>query len=84
MREFLEWGLVDVFRKHCPGGGHYTFWDYRIPNAFKRKMGWRIDYILATETLAKKSEAAWIDTAPRTLEKPSDHTFLAAQFHIHS
>jgi exodeoxyribonuclease III len=82
MREFLAWGLVDVFRKHEPGGGFYTFWDYRIPNAFKRKMGWRIDYILASPSLAAKSRRAWIDVKPRTAEKPSDHTFLAAEFEV--
>lgn len=81
-REYLAWGLVDVFRKHHPGGGHYTFWDYRIPNAFKRKMGWRIDYILATKPLAEKSARALIDTEPRTQQKPSDHTFLVAEFQL--
>ena len=80
MQEYLAWGLVDVFRMHEPGGGHYTFWDYRIPNALKRRMGWRIDYILATPPLAKKSQKAWIDTGPRGAEKPSDHTFLVAEF----
>ena len=80
LREYLAWGFVDVLRKHESAGGHYTFWDYRIPNAFKRKMGWRIDYILATPPLAKESQAAWIDTYPRTLQKPSDHTFLVAEF----
>lgn len=80
LREYFDWGLVDIFRKHEPGGGHYTFWDYRIPNAFKRKMGWRIDYILATKPLAEKSLRVWIDTEPRTLPKPSDHTFLIAEF----
>ena len=80
LREFLDWGLVDILRKHEPSGGHYTFWDYRIPNALKRKMGWRIDYILATAPLAEKSRKAWIDTQARMLEKPSDHTFLVAEF----
>ncbi|MFH1349731.1 MAG: exodeoxyribonuclease III [Pseudomonadota bacterium] len=80
MREYLNWGLVDIFRKHHPEGGHYTFWDYRIPNAFKRKMGWRIDYILATTPLAEKSADTWIDTGARLLDKPSDHTFLMAEF----
>jgi exodeoxyribonuclease-3 len=81
LRQFLDWGLVDVFRKHEPGGGHYTFWDYRIPNALKRKMGWRIDYILGTAPLAEKSIRVRIDTEARMLEKPSDHTFLVAEFH---
>jgi exodeoxyribonuclease-3 len=80
MRALLDWGLVDLLRKYHPGGGHYTFWDYRIPNAFKRKMGWRIDYILGTEGVAGRCRKIWIDTAPRTLTKPSDHTFLVAEF----
>ena len=81
-QRLLEWGLKDVFRKHRPEGGHYTFWDYRIPNGFKRKMGWRIDYILATAPTAAVCNRVWIDTEPRLMVKPSDHTFLAAEFHI--
>jgi exodeoxyribonuclease-3 len=80
LQEFFDWGLIDIFRKHQPGRGHYTFWDYRIPNAFKRKMGWRIDLILATAPLADSSRKAWIDTEPRTGSKPSDHTFMIAEF----
>lgn len=82
LKGYLDWGLVDLYRKHHRDAGHYTFWDYRIPNAFKRKMGWRIDYILATDPLAKKSTKVWIDTEPRTREKPSDHTFLVAEFEM--
>jgi len=80
MQEFLAWGLIDIFRKHEPQGGHFTFWDYRIPNAYKRKMGWRIDYVLVTAPLAEKSLRIWIDTEPRLWERPSDHTFLVAEF----
>jgi exodeoxyribonuclease III len=80
LREFLEWGLVDVLRKHEPGEGLYTFWDYRIPNAVKRNLGWRIDYILATPPLAETSTRARIDVDARLLAKPSDHTFLQAEF----
>jgi exodeoxyribonuclease-3 len=78
--EILDWGLVDVFRAHQPGAGHYTFWDYRVPNAVKRNIGWRIDYILATRPLAGACTSSWIDPAPRCLQKPSDHTFLVAEF----
>jgi exodeoxyribonuclease-3 len=84
LRRLLEWGLVDVFRKHHPEGGHYTFWDYRIPNGIKRKMGWRIDYILASRSLAAKSIDARIDIQARLAEKPSDHTFLIAEFDLRS
>jgi exodeoxyribonuclease-3 len=82
MRDLLSWGLVDVFRQHQPNGGHYTFWDYRIPNGFKRNLGWRIDYLLATKPLADLSEKAWIDKTPRAQSKPSDHTFLIAEFRL--
>ncbi len=82
MEKILDWGFSDVFRYHHPEGGHYTFWDYRIPNAFKRKMGWRIDYILATRPLAEKVKTVWIDTEPRSSQRPSDHTFLVTEFDI--
>ncbi|MBW1729605.1 MAG: exodeoxyribonuclease III [Deltaproteobacteria bacterium] len=82
MRELLGWGLQDLFRKHESRGGFYTFWDYRIPNALKRKMGWRIDYVLATAPLADKCVRVWIDEGARSLKKPSDHTFLVAEFDL--
>ena len=80
LREYLTWGFVDVFRKHESGGGFFTFWDYRVPNGFKRNIGWRIDYVLATPPVAKTSQRVWIDTKPRSRQKPSDHTFLVAEF----
>ncbi len=82
IRKIMEWGFIDIFRMHHGEGGHYTFWDYRIPNGFKRNMGWRIDYIFATKPLAEKSTRAVIDKEPRTREKPSDHTFLVAEFDL--
>lgn len=77
-----SWGFVDVFRRHNPEQRAYTFWDYRIPRSFKRGLGWRVDHIWATECLAEKSTRAWIDTKPRQLEKPSDHTFILAEFDL--
>ena len=82
LRRFMDWGLHDVFRKHHPEGGHFTFWDYRVPNAVKRRMGWRVDYILATEPLSRRCSNAWIDVSARMLPKPSDHTFLVAEFDL--
>ena len=82
LKEYFKWGLKDLFREQHSGGDHYTFWDYRIPNGFKRNMGWRIDYILATRPLLAKLKKVWIDTEPRGLEKPSDHTFLVADFQL--
>jgi exodeoxyribonuclease III len=74
------WGFVDVFRKHCPQPGQYSFFDYRTRDAVRKKTGWRIDHIMATAPLARRSVRAGIDLEPRLREKPSDHTFLFAEF----
>jgi exodeoxyribonuclease-3 len=77
---FIDWGFTDLFRLHCQTGGNFSFWDYRQPNGFRRNLGWRIDHIMATEPLAKKCTKCCIDTKPRMMEKPSDHTFVVAEF----
>jgi len=78
-----DWGFVDVFRKHHPGEpGQYSFFDYRVPKSVERGLGWRVDHLLATAPLAKKSVNAWIDLEPRKAEKPSDHTPIVAEFKL--
>jgi exodeoxyribonuclease-3 len=74
--------FVDVFRKHHPEPGNYTFFDYRVKDAVKRKLGWRVDHILATPPLAEKSVDCYIDMEPRLKDKPSDHTIVVAEFKI--
>ena len=81
--ETLAWGFVDVFRKHHSEPDQYSFFDYRTPNAVGRKMGWRIDHILATPALAAKSTDAYIDLRPRRQPRPSDHTAVVAEFNLH-
>jgi len=76
------WGFVDIFRLHESAGSMYTFWDYRIRNALQRGLGWRVDHIWATQPLADKSSRAWIDVKPRLSERPSDHTFVVAEFGV--
>ena len=74
-------GFTDIFRKHHPGeAGCYSFFDYRVPKAIERGLGWRVDHILATEPLAARSLGCDIDMKPRLAEKPSDHTVLVADF----
>jgi len=76
-----EWGFVDVFRRHHPDeAGQYTYWDYRARNPVESGVGWRVDHIWATEPLACQSTGAWIDVEARRAERPSDHTFLVAEF----
>ena len=74
----LAFGFTDLFRHHNPELADYSFYDYRAPFDPGRKRGWRIDYVLATPPLAKKSVAAAIDIVPRTRPKPSDHCPLYA------
>ena len=78
----MAWGLTDLFRLHHPQERQFTFWDYRLPMSFQRNLGWRIDHLLATEPLALACRAAWVDTAPRGQEKPSDHAPVLAQFEL--
>ncbi len=81
LEDIKAWGLMDVFRKHYPGvAGQYTFFDYRIKDSVTRKLGWRVDHILATKKLADKSKSCSIDLESRLKEKPSDHLILYAQW----
>ncbi len=81
LARIMESGFVDVFRAHCDEAKQYTFWDYR-GLSFRRNFGWRLDYIMATKTLAAKCTRCWIDKEPRKMEKPSDHTPLLAEFKL--
>ena len=75
-----QWGFVDIFRKYHPEPGQYSYYDYRTLNAVQRKMGWRVDHILATAPLARKSKDCYIDLKPRLEPKCSDHTVMTAEF----
>jgi exodeoxyribonuclease-3 len=80
LEKFVDWGLVDLFRKHCSDSGQFTFWDYREPAGLKRNHGWRLDHIMGTEPMSKTCTNCYIDKKPRTLEKPSDHTPVISEF----
>jgi len=71
-------GLKDSFRLFEQPEGAFTWWDYRM-NAFKRRMGLRIDHILLGEHLAPRCKAVRIDVEPRKLERPSDHAPVIAE-----
>ena len=80
LKALKDWGFDDVYRLHNPLEKAFTFWDYRIPNALKRGLGWRLDHIWATQCVSEKSRKSWIDVDMRLAERPSDHTFIAAEF----
>jgi len=82
LQRVKDWGFVDVFRRHCPEPGQYTFWDYRVRDPVERNVGWRVDHIWATKPLAQRSTRCWIDVEARGAERPSDHTFVVAEFEL--
>lgn len=47
---FLAAGFVDTFRHFQPEGGFYTWWSH-FAQARARNIGWRIDYVLVSESL---------------------------------
>ena len=82
LTKIVSHGLIDLFRLFNFDGGHYTFWDFVVPAALQRGIGWRIDHIYTTEKLAEKCTACVIDVEARKREKPSDHTFVIADFEL--
>jgi exodeoxyribonuclease-3 len=79
LERILDWGLVDVFRQRHPQGGVYSWWDYRMLG-FAKNDGLRLDYMLATETLAQTCTSAEIDRDQRKGEKPSGHAPVTVAF----
>jgi exodeoxyribonuclease-3 len=80
-QDLLAVGLKDSFRLFDQPAQAFTWWDYRM-NAFKRKMGLRIDHILVSDTLARICRNCTIDVEPRKAERPSDHAPVAADLEI--
>lgn len=80
-RQLLELGFVDSFRLFDQPAQSFSWWDYRAA-AFRRNLGLRIDHILISENLADKVCGATIDTAPRKLERPSDHAPVVIKLNI--
>ncbi len=68
----VDAGYADVVRPHTPGPGVYTYWDYKQLR-FPKKQGMRIDFILASPTLASRIRSAMIDREARKGKNPSDH-----------
>ena len=82
LADAMAWGMEDVFRKHLPEEGNFTFWDYRVKDSLNRNIGWRIDHILATKPLAALSQSVKVERELRAMERPSDHTAVTAMFDL--
>jgi exodeoxyribonuclease III len=72
LRELQGLGLKDVVRERWPGKRVFTYWDYRA-GMFHQDLGMRIDLVLATEPVADRVKAAWVDRQARKGSGPSDH-----------
>jgi len=81
LKSLLAVGFKDAFRLFEQPERSFTWWDYRM-NAFRRKMGMRIDHILLSEELAKACAACTIDVEPRRNERPSDHAPVIAELNL--
>ncbi len=76
-----RWGFVDVFRKINDEVKEFTWWSH-FHHDFEKDRGLRIDHIWASPNMAELCSDCWIDKTPRTLEKPSDHAPVTAEFSI--
>ncbi len=65
-------GLHDVVRDRWPNERVFTYWDYRA-GMFHQDLGMRIDLVLASEVVAGRVRAAWVDRQARKGSGPSDH-----------
>jgi len=74
-------GLTDVYRLFDQPERVYSWYDYR-QMAFRRKMGLRIDLVLASRSMTDACTASEIDLQPRRLERPSDHAPVWAEFDL--
>ena len=81
LQGITDLGLTDTFRLFEQPENSYSWWDYRAAG-FRRNRGLRIDLILASQTLAGNCSACVIDKEPRSLERPSDHTPVVADFNL--
>lgn len=73
LTDLLSSGFRDVYRGLYPDKEQYTWWSNRA-NAWANNVGWRIDYQIATETMASVSVKSYVYRD----KKYSDHAPLVA------
>jgi exodeoxyribonuclease-3 len=65
-------GYSDLMRNRWPDEAVFTYWDYR-QLCFPKNLGMRIDLTLATDDVAERVKAVWVDRAARKGTGTSDH-----------
>ena len=81
LKKILAMGLQDTFRMFEQEERSWSWWDYRM-NMFRRKLGLRIDLVLASKAMAERCVASYVDIEPRRQERPSDHAPAVAEFNM--
>lgn len=80
LTELLGTGWVDVVRVlHPDVAGPYSWWSWR-GKAFDNDAGWRIDYHLASPTLAGRAASARVDRAELYALRWSDHSPVTVSY----
>ena len=79
LQRIFDLGLTDTFRLFEQEERTWSWWDYRM-NMFRRKLGLRIDLVLASDSMKERCTASYIDIEPRRQERPSDHAPAVAEF----
>jgi exodeoxyribonuclease-3 len=76
MQQILSRGLVDVHRKFEPDNPDLFTWWAPWRNMKQRNIGWRLDYVWASQALADRAQACAVQREFGT----SDHGPVVAQF----
>ncbi|RMG95998.1 MAG: exodeoxyribonuclease III [Deltaproteobacteria bacterium] len=79
LAELCGFGLVDCFRAKSDEAGVYSWYDYRHA-AYARRMGMRIDLLLATRPLVERCVEVVHFEEPRGWPSPSDHLPVEGRF----
>ena len=72
LSDLCAWGLTDIYRDQHPEPKLFSWWDYR-DGGFHKNHGMRIDLLLVSESVAKRTKMTVVDRNARKGEKPSDH-----------
>ncbi len=81
LQRVVDWGLVDTFRQRHDESGLFSYYDYQAGRFHKRE-GMRIDYLLASESLAATCTLDLVDRNGRKGKKPSDHAPVMARYSL--
>jgi exodeoxyribonuclease-3 len=78
--DLLDSGWVDVVRSmHPEVAGPYSWWSWR-GKAFDNDAGWRIDYHLASRSLAERTRSAQVERPAAYALRWSDHAPVTVEF----